>query len=202
MKKTILISTAVFALTVAHGQTTNYPAHTISYSVAWPPYPTTFSPIPKSKRNSDVVPMPSLNFNYINKRNIRLGISFGLYQAFSSDTFYVSPLKNPYDNIMIENYQILFNIDYVYVNKPKFNLYSGVAFGYCLTMRTGAHGGYDNGIKYQYMDYSHNRAWHFNFLGVNYFPVKWLGIFSEIGYGYGGIIKGGIIYRSQVKQVK
>jgi hypothetical protein len=143
----------------------------------------------------DVFPIHTIDFNYFNRNSLKLGISFSSYDAFSSDTFYVSPLTNPYDKISITSLQILLSIDYRYINKPKLNLYSGFALGYCLTIREGAHSASSNGIKYQYIEYTYSPAWQINFLGMNYFPVKWFGFSTEIGYGYGGIVKGGIVYR-------
>lgn len=174
-------------------------AHTFSFSWAWPPYFATVSPIPKSKIKTDVFPIIALGFNYLNRSNFRFGVSFGKYDAFSSDTFYVSPLTNPYDKISITIYQLLLNADYIYVNRKRFSLYSGIALGHSLSISEGAHRSSVNGIKSQYVDYRYHRAWHLNLLGINYFPIKWVGLFAEVGYGYAGIIRSGIVFRSSLK---
>lgn len=113
---------------------------------------------------------------------ISLGIDYAYGDLIDDDTeTRIGEFKRSAATIVYENY-------FRYLRKTTFQMYSGIAFGY--TFRNYINE-YEEGMESQ-QDENH-LAFQINALGMRF--GKKLGGFIEMGYGYKGIICGGINYQ-------
>lgn len=77
-----------------------------------------------------------------------------------------------------------FEMDYRYLNKPKFQMYSGAGIGVMFNEET------NQAPNFYEFNESFDLAFQINLVGIRYGGI--FGVFIEAGYGYRGMIKAGL----------
>jgi hypothetical protein len=133
-----------------------------------------------SKENMDFSGAPFLSYHFAPRGRFGFGIAAGTYRTTGG----LTTLGSPAGTFKETNTIAALEMDYRWVYKPSFQLYSGLGAG--LRFRKGQ---YDVGDE---LETTNNTfpTFHVNALGLRF--GKQVGLFFELGFGYKGVLNGGL----------
>ena len=128
-------------------------------------------------------------------KNLSLGLSWtGISKAKIKMHYYGSPVM---DDVEQSSNAIMFNVKYDWLKFWKINLYSRAGIGAIFFSKPS--------FSEKLLDWDYNLewrdgkpesckrlAWQVSFVGVEYRPIKWVGIFAEGGLGRQGALLAGL----------
>lgn len=133
-----------------------------------------------SKENLDFSGAPFLSYHFAPRGRFGFGIAAGTYRTTGD----LQSMDSPVGTFKETNTIAALELDYRWVYKPSFQLYSGLGAG--LRFRKGR---YHVGDELETTDNTFP-TFHVNALGLRF--GKQVGLFLELGLGYKGVLNGGL----------
>jgi hypothetical protein len=131
-------------------------------------------------------PAIHLQVNYQLKEKFSIGLSGDV----SSSTATIKHARDYHPSISTTLYGVLVCGNYHYMATPKWNLWSGYAIGYGMGVNISEwkHSSPPENLRFS----SSGLGWHLNVLTAAFYPVKHVGVYANVGYGYSGVAGVGI----------
>ena len=135
-----------------------------------------------------------IGYKYFMTDKFSIGL---MYNYSSAKTTNMIGVNNNGDNYTY-NYAVTFNtflaqLDYSWYNRPSHNWYSGLSLG-TVNVNAKATVTLGNGLAPEFTSASSGLAYHITAVGYHGNIGKNFGLYSELGFGYNGLLNAGLTY--------
>ena len=130
-------------------------------------------------------------------KGLSAGISWTSNNSTKRTMYYLHHSQSPFNHVKQSSSSLLFSVKYDWFKIWKINLYSRAGIGAVFYNTPKLYSERD----YQFEDFTWSNgvpkactrlAWQVSFVGIEYRPIKWVGVFAEGGLGRQGALLAGL----------